>query len=111
MPCAYVHVRPCFFFPLFISSMFFPFSNLLLLEKNLGDLGLYVRARDLFVVAGDLAGELQLALARLVDQLVDGARRQEAADLDLALLTEAVGTILAVFKSVRMKCAVAWGGK
>lgn len=92
-------------------SIFFPFSNLLLLEKNLGDLGLYIRARDLLVVAGDLARQLQLALARLVDQLVDGARRQESADLYLALLTEAVGTVLAVFKSVKMKCAVAWGGK
>lgn len=63
------------------------------------------------MVAGDLARELQLALARLVDQLVDGVLGQEAADLYLALLTEAVGTVLATFKSVKMECTEVWGDK
>lgn len=93
--------------------MFFSFTFYppLLLKQNLGDLSLYVRARDLLVMTRDLARELQLALARLVDELVDGAPGQEAADLDLTLLAEAVGTVLAVYMSVRLKCAITWGGK
>lgn len=58
--------------PLLYVFIFFSFSIPSLLEQNLGNFGLYIRARDLLVVAGDLARELQLALARLVDQLVDG---------------------------------------
>lgn len=108
LPCAYVHVRPS---SMSESFSFFLFSNPSLLEQNLGNLGLHISSRDLLVVAGDLARELQLALARLVDQLVDGVLGQEAADLYLALLTEAVGTVLAMFKSVKLKCAVVWGDK
>lgn len=52
--------------------IFFSFSIPSLLEQNLGNLGLYISARDLLVVTCDLARELQLALARLIDQLVDG---------------------------------------
>lgn len=98
---------PILFF-LFFSLLFYA---PLLLEQHLGDLGLYIRTRDLLVVTRDLARELQLALTRLVDQLVDGAPGQEAADLDLALLAETVGTVLAVFRSVKLKCAISWGGK
>lgn len=83
--------------PIF-STPVFTSSNFLLLEKHLRDLGLYIRAGDLLVVASDLASELQLALACLVDQLIDSALGQEAADLHFPLLTQAVGTILAVVR-------------
>lgn len=61
------------------------------------------------MVAGDLARELQLALARLVDQLIDGVAGQEAADLDLTLLTKTVSTVLAVFRLVKLNRAAEWG--
>jgi len=93
LPCAYVYECP---YPFPRSPP--PPSNFLLLEKHLGDLSLYICARDLLVVAGDLSSKLQLALACLVDKLIDGALGQEAADLYLALLTQAVGSILAVFQ-------------
>lgn len=101
---AYVYGCPHLFSPSVFTS-----SNFLLLEENLGDLGLYVRAGDLLMVASDLASELQLALACLVDQLIDSAPGQEAADLHLALLTQAVGTILAVLQVSQLECCVAWG--
>lgn len=103
-------LRVCSCTPLlYLLIIFFSFSIRSLLEQNLGNLGLYISARDLLMVTCDLARELQLALARLVDQLVDGVLGQEAADLYLTLLTEAVGTVLAIIKSDKMKCAVIWG--
>lgn len=95
--------------PFFLWSIFFHLFLFLffsLLEQNLGHLGLYICARDLLMVAGDLARELQLALACLVDQLVDGVPGQEAADLDLTLLAKTVSTVLAVIRLVKLNCAV-----
>lgn len=54
------------------------------------------------MMAGDLACELELALAGLVDQLVNRALRQEAADLYLALLAKAMGTVFTFLMSVVM---------
>jgi hypothetical protein len=83
----------------FSSSIPFPPANLLLLEKQLGDLCFYICARDLLMMTSDLASELQLALACFIDELVDGALGQEAADLYLALLAQAMGTVLTIFSS------------
>lgn len=66
-------LRVCSCTPLlYVLIIFFSFSTPSLLEQHLGNLGLYIRARNLLVVTCDLARELQLPLAGLVDQLVDG---------------------------------------
>lgn len=63
----------CLFSLFLLFFLVLPFHIFLLLEEHLGDLGLYICATDLLVMAGDLAGELKLPLACFVDQLIDGA--------------------------------------